>query len=713
MLENFQAHSKSEISFDDFNSAQIIGHTKASDLESNGVGKTTIFKAIEYAIFNRVSAQKFEKIIRDGTDACKVIFIFEADNDIYKIERSRGRKVNSSDVRLYKQLPDKSWKDETQRRISDTEKEIEKLIKISYEAFKNSVLFSQKSESDLASLTPEKRKLLLKETLKIIHYSKLEKIAKKKTADFLKEIEKNKNSLSMIDNPQKDINEYNKKIIEIENTLKDILINYSFQEKDIADITIKQEHAKSQLYSLKKEALLFDANIKSIQLQKTEIELSIKDINNKLSSLTQENIKISNDITIINNNLTELLNIKLSPINEMQDQFNKLSNDLVDNQSTLKSFIIELEKLRIPLPKDSICAHCRLPVSEEHRITCQQDIDKKIIQTEQDMKVIKNNIFEIKTKQAKLLDEINKANKITKNIDDSKYKLSIKEKEIESKKTLYIEYITILNKKNKDFLSKDEELKSIQDKITNSNINEIVKLNNMVNELTQQKAIKDKEAEILTRQINELSTKKAIIEDKITQKKTDLIKITEINKTLSSLEDEYKINQLVVQAFSSGGIPSLIIHNILDDLQIETNNWLSKLKPAIQLKFSIIKDNKTSGEQEDTLEISYTINGTERDYEQISGGQRLAVSLSLRLALLEILKKQLGVDIKMLLLDEVDQPLDDLGLEGFCDIIKSLQKDFKILVITHNKSLKDKFSHAIYLEQDENFITTSKLITAC
>jgi DNA repair exonuclease SbcCD ATPase subunit len=164
-----------------------------------------------------------------------------------------------------------------------------------------------------------------------------------------------------------------------------------------------------------------------------------------------------------------------------------------------------------------------------------------------------------------------------------------------------------------------------------------------------------------------------------------------------------------VQAFGSGGIPALITHTILDDFQIDTNNFLAQLWPGLQAQFSVIKD-RVDGDKDDTLDITYVLNGNELEYAQLSGAQKLIASLSLKLGLASVNKKRLGTDIKLLLIDEVDQSLDDDMLEAFEEAIKKLQKDFKILVITHNKELKEKFSHAILVEQDENLVSSAKLV---
>ena len=63
------------IDFSQFNAALIIGKIENNELYSNGVGKSTIFKAIEYLLFNQADVN-LEKIIRDDMPSCKVLSKF-------------------------------------------------------------------------------------------------------------------------------------------------------------------------------------------------------------------------------------------------------------------------------------------------------------------------------------------------------------------------------------------------------------------------------------------------------------------------------------------------------------------------------------------------------------------------------------------------------------------------------------------------------------
>lgn len=91
-IENFCCFSKTFLDFNDIKSALIIGKVINNDLYSNGVGKTTIFKAIEYALFNQ-SDTSLDKIIQDDKDSCQIILDVEEDSIVYRIIRLEIKKV--------------------------------------------------------------------------------------------------------------------------------------------------------------------------------------------------------------------------------------------------------------------------------------------------------------------------------------------------------------------------------------------------------------------------------------------------------------------------------------------------------------------------------------------------------------------------------------------------------------------------------------------
>jgi DNA repair exonuclease SbcCD ATPase subunit len=216
---------------------------------------------------------------------------------------------------------------------------------------------------------------------------------------------------------------------------------------------------------------------------------------------------------------------------------------------------------------------------------------------------------------------------------------------------------------------------------------------------------------IANKEVTHFTSNKAVLEHSITQRGLDKQKKEDLSKLFLDLENKLGVYPLVAQAFSSTGIPNLIIHNILDDLQVEVNKLLAQFRPNLQLSFFVEKT-KGDGTEADTLDIQYQVGGKKRYYEQLSGAMQLMVLFSLKLGISFLLQNLLGIDIKFLLLDELDQSLSKGRVDAFVEIIKFLQKDFTVLVITHNDQLKDKFSHAILVEQDINMVSQAKVVSS-
>ena len=202
-IKDFMCYDWAFIDFTEFSSALIVGKSEVNESESNGVGKTTIFRAIEYALFN-YSDVILESIVRDDADSCKITLDFEVSGQIYRLARTRTRK-GATDPSLYERtatdglvdevfhtddyqplFDEKYWKDISSRRAADTEKDLAKLLKVNLKSFRVFVHFMQHDFSGLATATPEKRKGILRDALNLAIYLKLEKMAKDKSSVLLR-----------------------------------------------------------------------------------------------------------------------------------------------------------------------------------------------------------------------------------------------------------------------------------------------------------------------------------------------------------------------------------------------------------------------------------------------------------------------------------------------------------------------------------------------
>jgi DNA repair exonuclease SbcCD ATPase subunit len=708
-IKDFGPHADSTINFDDFNCALIVGKIRGNERGSNGSGKSTLFSAIRFVLFNQTDYSSLDNIIRKNTNKCMVSFDFVSsfDNHIYRIVRSRHIKTGS-DVRLFRK-ENEELVDLTQRTNSQTEQEIQKIIKINYKTFCNSAFFGQMDLTGLASSTPSARKKILKEILDLSIYSKYEKLASKKTSDLLKEIDKTKTILSTIGSPENDIKQFSDELTELSaltinknNSLLILKEKHDIENNkylsSIKELEVIEKDIKE--YILKYKFLENEAT-KSFNIVK-EYDKKIFSIKNTSSSLLKEMKDIKIDISKI-----DLSALRAKDI--IKQDIENVSKQLIENKASINYFNSKLIELKIPLPSGGQCKHCRRVITEDEVKSCQEAINQEIKEYTNKIKLLQDNVSSINGQDKKLKEELQQLENITILLANKKQQLENKEKEIDTKKSVFIEFSDLLEKSKVEYDNKKKELDLLKsnkpqdnsEMISNLKL-EILNTKNKISSITQ-------EIEIINKEIVSISNKSAILNHKIDQRKLDIEKIKEHKENILILEKKHVVHSKVVLAFGSRGIPALITQTILDDFMYETNQFISKLHPGIQLQF-IIEKERTDGDKDDTLDIQFLMNNDTFEYEALSGAQKLIVALALRLGLASVLTKRLGVSMQMLLIDEVDQCLDDINVELFEEAIKKISQSVKVLVITHNKELKAKFNHVIVVEQDENFVSTARIV---
>jgi DNA repair exonuclease SbcCD ATPase subunit len=734
-IEDFICYECAFIDFTEFSAALIVGRKENNDTLSNGVGKTTIFKAIEYVLFNQ-SDSPLERLIRDDTNACQVVLDFFIGDQEYRLARSRTKK-GSTDLTLLerntvpgtveevyhsvkngwespwlgKKLTEKFWKDKSGSRAGDTEKDLAKLIKINHKSFLSTALFPQNDMAGLPTATPEKRKGILKDALNLLVYTKLEKIAKDKSSILTKDVDKTQILIDALGDPDKDLSDLNAQMIITEQSLV-------IKNAELIQVNAEQEVFNNKINDLKNIHTNLESKFASLLSQekifiseKNKLETSVKEYQSKRANVSKSARELVLEIKDLKELQSKLIEIDYSQVDILGEEITKIKDQIAHHNVNIKNCIEKNEELKIPMPNDATCKHCRQPMTDKHRKECKEQIAKDMMAFQESVKQSKAAINISSAEIIKHQQTINSINLSKQQLEGINTKISAKNKEVQDKKILHDEYSALLDKFTNELANKIKELELIQIELNNSSLEEA--------KVIEQQIIEEK-AKITTlqpillqlnKEINHYNSNKAVIQHTMGQKDKDKIKKEVLKKTLLDLEEKFNMYPLVIQAFSSTGIPNLIIQNVLDDLQIEANILLSQLKPGLQLSFFIEKT-KGDGSQADTLDINYHINGKDRYYEQLSGAMKLAVSFSLKLGLSFLLQKMIGTDIKFLLLDEIDQALDKASVDAFADIVKFFQKEFNILIITHNDRLKDKFSHAILVEQDINMVSKARVVSS-
>lgn len=720
-LQNFMAHKSTIIDYTLFQSALIVAKGSDNENISNGAGKSTLFKAIEYVLFNYYPTKTIDEIVNKKSEMAKVIFDFKINDSIYRIERSRNSKTNKSDLRLWEKKNNEWTKDGdlTSKTSTELEREIKKLIKINHNAFRNSVLFAQGDLLNLSSAkSPQDRKNILKDVLDLLIYSKFEKTAKEELSLINKNILNQKSLLASIGDPKIDLQKLEEEILLLDNSLYELLSSYKATELLVLKEASNLDEIKKSIHS---DYELLKHKVILLQEKKCEISNTIEKLNKNISSKKYDiinfNLKLKNEKElIISLGLKkETISNDLLDTNELEKKISNISTKELDKKSKLLSLNVKLKELHTPLPDGEFCSHCRQQLSQAHLQSCKTEIEKdiSICQTEitklsfelEEIKIFKQNI---EKQISNNISNKNEISNINSNIENKN--ILIKELQDNLKNNEINLQLVIQELEENSLILRNYNLEEsvLLQKISLFNIENI---NNKISEITE----KISQLELTKKQTNDkiisYNSKLGALKERMSVKSNDLKKYQQYKKDLEKIERQQTLYQLVSQSFSSGGIPTMIIYTILDDLQLEVSKFLSDLRPGLELQFLILKD-KDDGSQEDTLDIVYKVNGVDFSYESLSGGQQFMIALCLRLGLSIVIQNRLGINIKFIELDEVDKELDKAGVESLALLIKKLQNEFKILMVTHNDDLKDKFSHAILVQYDQNAGSTAEVVTS-
>lgn len=700
------SHRLTDIDCTQFRSVLIVGRNRNNPRESNAVGKTTIFRAIEYVLFGTATIN-LERIVRHGCDRCKVTFEFEVGDQKYQIVRSRVKKSGKSELKMF-QWAGSSWVSVTQKTSSETETELNKIVKISPIAFRSSILFAQLDLHGLASVTASTRKTMLKEPLQISIYNKYEKIAKEKTSAALKLVEKVKIQIEGLGDPTADLLKLSTSLEDAKTNLRDaekISETYRIQIEKYQQNLIELEKAKSSdTETLTQRLYYVQADIDKVDSKIYEVAQAIERNQSQLNSVNKEIQKTKSSIEKLETVHSQLSSQSTRELTIIKDDIVKITNKEVEGRAYIAKLQMDRTRLQHVIPDGDACDRCLQPVSKEHRDNCESKRQIELQDTISNLTTYSNLLETVKNKRLLLEGEL-------KNTEERSAKLASLDVLLATDRASINQNGKLIKQLEETLTSRSIELGSLQQSIVELNSQKTI-LKTQIDSKNQNSLLA--EIKKTTLNIGESENKlkdvlasiascnvaTGMLQEKIKSRLEDQVKITAHSKELEVFEKEYSMRLKVQQAFGSSGIPTMIINTILDDLQIVANDLLTKVRPGIEIVFLVAKT-RVDGQQEDTLDIVYRINGIEHEYEQLSGAQKVSITLCLKLGLSLIIQHRIGVDIKFLILDEVDSQFDDVSLDSFSEVIKKWQDKFTIFVVTHNKYLKDKFTHAILVEGDE------------
>lgn len=683
ILQNFFSHRSSEIDFSGFNSALLIGNVDGNFDISNGSGKSAIFEGVLWALFNKARVSAMDDIILWGEDECNVIFEFSHEETLYKIERMRNRVTSTSTVSFFEQNEVGEWTDISGSTPSLTNNVIVQKIKFDYNTFINSAYFRQNDISEFTESDAGKRQKILKSIVDISRWDIYQEQAK----ETLKEL---KTEIKLLEKMMDDVLAYQKELLVVQDRIVEV-------EKDIAQNNSAKDYLSAHLESLTGQYSTIKSSLDTNAWDSTLSKL--KDLENKKPSL-QKNYerkkadveklisseeKLTNEIALIKTEIESIF--FMANAEELLEAATTTASDLKAQIAICESKIKEQQEI---IFKEGECHSCSQPLSEELYNSLQVKNDKIISDAKRDLIFNKNKLLQIQSLIKDYKDSILKSKR--------KAELMLL---LAAKESAILQLLQDIDIRKADSDVAANELKANEDSIiSGKKLLEAIRnddfkaLRKEIEEDTKKIKLTEEDLRVLSMEFGVLLEKKKNLESNIEKNSTRKLDLAEkITKA-----DVYT---KIVKLLGKSGIQTILLNSVIQDLETTTNSILKTIcNESFEVLIDVQRIHSDGVSIVDTLDLRVKKSEIVQHFKSLSGGEKFRVSLAIRVALSEISSRHGGSHLEFLLLDEVNSPLDKFGTETlFVNVIRSLEKNFKILVITHDDALKEHFMDIIQVSK--------------
>ncbi|KKN27797.1 hypothetical protein LCGC14_0860600 [marine sediment metagenome] len=168
-----------------------------------------------------------------------------------------------------------------------------------------------------------------------------------------------------------------------------------------------------------------------------------------------------------------------------------------------------------------------------------------------------------------------------------------------------------------------------------------------------------------------------------------------LDKELQRLENELAHVVFWVRGFGNEGLPSFVLDSVVPYITDRTNHYLGVLADGdISMAFYTQRELKSRDGVKDEITIDWDIEGQGR--VPPSGGQLRKMEIASDLALMDLVATREGVQLDLLLLDEVLDGLDREGRSRVLELLGELRRRRgSVFVISHESDLAEEFERVV------------------
>ena len=669
-LENFISHKMTRIAFDR-GITIFIGN--------NGSGKSSVIDAITFALYGQHTRKANKNLVRRGSDSASVNVRLSVGSKVYDAHRQLGGNGQSLYAKFDEVLDSENIVSSTivsgeRKQFGDSMSgEVAKILGIDYKKLRIGAIVQQGELSSIIDSQPREFKELLNSLIGIDRLDNAYLTMNEVISAFRERLRADNDGLD------------DKQIGSINTAINGQMFELRDAEGQFLSLEDRKDNLKEQLLLTEKEIQRMEPLIlQARELQATEDSV-IKYINGKRGSLAKEIVKLEGLLDEVRKALKlisdkESVDINLKMIgSELEDL--ELSIEHNENESGRLKGILECAK-RIEFKKDGRCPICGSQVHVE----IQKIFD--ICNIESEIRKKNNERKEMSIEKAGLKKEKEMTDEKKKKIESAeKFLVSTSMEGFRRTQDLEVE----LQRKRNDLdnvnaiVDKANDPRRLEiDEFSSSLVKKIIKLREQIEglniqEYTDSKLRRSRLSTDLLEVNAKLGAAGAVISgclNRINASNKILLELESASELLTNLEN------IRSQVFNRDGpVASSLRIWALRILSLKASEYLSMFRTGIS------RIELTEKAREVQIVCYGSFGGI--DMNSLSGGEKVAVALALRLAIAQMMSSN---KLDFIVLDE---PTTHLDVEKRKSLVRIISDSFReglgplsqIIVITHDAEI--------------------------
>jgi len=704
----------------------------------NGVGKTTLFEAIYWAIYGEnlkgtvLSAViPWPETLTDDFKGTRVELPFHIGENEYNIIRHLKYTSKGDSLEFHINGKEAKYEDK-----EDLQRQINEVIGMDHRIFANSFLFGQRMAKLIGTKNAEKRRIFEE----LFNMDWIDELKKKVDLDLAEARGVSANMDIALGAEEHSYSRLREDVADAELTLSSmketneeslasLRQDYQTHKDTFDDYLTKKAKLKKELDEIKDkihDVSKWETIISKVSNIQKDINLwtdradafedIIEGLKEQLSGVTTEKYNLARERIEEKSDIGSRMGKEYPTFLEdgARDILYNRHQELISHIDTLtrESHTVEDEITRLineheATKKSPICTHCGQSLPNHEEILEGQ---KKILLTKKKEATGIDNKIEVASKalESSLYEKYLEWEQA---VEDEQYLIQVcpPDPKVEQKRIQ-----KDIDKNKVDLQAAEEEIKKGQDEIYLLDIKkaqqEIAKCAEYEIEAgVCEENLHDLEEDITAIQgtIRAIASEIKGMPDKLLPQQQLITRLKdklsaseeEVTKLRANYDQATKVEQGIEwwskKAFSSNGLKAYVLKAMLEQLNVFTEKYSDKLGVSIKFSLDITKASTPFST------ICSVGSRLDKEYKEFSGGQQQRLDIVMMFAMHDLLSSY-GNPMSVMILDEALDGLDTQGETDAFDLIREKAEDQAVYVITHTQTLDTLYTKAINIGADES-----------